>query len=564
MRQLPSVHRAPGFLCAFLPVFPRVFLRALPPPLVSLTLAIALAAIGGQTSAGAAVAGASSLKMAPIDDSTVELRSGPVTLARIALATPALRRGSPQLREVEVNGHRIAELRIPVRGRPAEEVWVADISGKSPRIIWTGLTGSRDVDDEAQIAVEVTPDRIFEYQTAAHVSRCDGEPVRLFTRAWDFGSGKFRPILSTPPDPAPAAQRLTARRNDPAMPTGRPIGGFHFTSASTTGAAGTDARALSAPAGLDDGDPKTVWAEGLGGDGRGEFLTARASAGRYRVRGIRIVPGDASSTAAFRSKNRIKSLSLAFGPEADRRYDVEFAEDPAAGKGNGVEAAPYWIALPAAVDAGCVTVIVREVYRGSEVRSPGGGGTTAISDLEVFTELDDASGVQRLVTDMAAGAGCSSHVPLLVALGEKAVLPAAGAIIGVNAARAKGNGPGQQQGQAQRGGRECLVEALARIDATTKSDVALDALATALVGATANEERLIGEVMRKAQKDTGRVSVPLIAALLSSKQGGQTGKTGKLNEAGHAAPADRARAARLLGTLDSPEATAALLEATGG
>ena len=464
-------------------------------------------------------------------DGSLELRRGTDVVARIPVVTPALRRGAPLVRELDVDHHHVTEVRIPVRGRPTEEVWIGDVGVRPARVIWSGIVGPKDADEETAIFVEVTPERIFEYQTAAQVTRCDGEDVRLFPRAWDFASARFRPITSTPPPIA--AVKLTARRGDPAMPLARPMGGFHFTAASSTAAAGADARGLAAPTGLDDGDAKTVWAEGLGGDGRGEFLTARASAGRYRVRGLRIVPGDASTPATFKSSNRLKTLALALGPEPARRFEVEFPEDPAAA--DGKSRVPYWIALPVPVESACLTVAIRDVYRGTDAGGVGGaggaggagGGRTAISDMEVFTELDDPSGVERLIADVAAGPDCPSRVPLLIALGEPAVLPAAQTILGASGV-----------------GRECLIEALARIDATVKSGVALDALAAALSGATAVEEQLIIRTLRKADAPPVRA----VAALLESPKG---------------PPGDRARAAHVLGELGGEEATAALVAAAG-
>jgi HEAT repeat protein len=474
-------------------------------------------------------AGAPPGAAAPPADGSLELRAGAAVLARIAVKTPALRRGTPQVRTLQVQGHRIAEVRVPVRGRPAEEVWLADLGTKPVRVIWSGVTGPLNADEESGVAVEATPERIYEYQTAAHVTRCDGEAVRLFTRAWDFATSRFRPVLATPPEPA--AQRLTARRGDPAMPAGRPLGGFHFTAASTTQGAGADARGLAAPAALDDGDPKTIWAEGMGGDGRGEFLTARASAGRYRIQGLRIIPGDATTPGSFKARNRIKRLTVAFGPQPERRFEVDFPEDPAAAEGKSRQ--PYWIALPAPVDSGCVTVTIRDVYPGTEAVPPG-GGTTAISDLEIFTELDQPAGAERLVADVAAGTECRSRVPLLVSLGDAAVLPTAQAILAATGA-----------------GRECLVDALTRIDTTVKSAVALDALAAALVGASAEEERLIVRTFQDARSRKGSaapVPVRAVSALMAS---------------GNAQPDDRVRAARVLGELDEPDAGEALLQAAG-
>ncbi|MES1157892.1 MAG: hypothetical protein ABUL67_02210, partial [Haliangium ochraceum] len=468
---------------------------------------------------------AADVTVTPAPDGGLELRAGAgsAVIARLAVVTPPLRRGVARARVVDVDGHRVADVRIPVRGRPSEEVWIADIGARPPRVIWSGVTGPRDADEETSIFVEATPERIFEYQTAANVSRCDDEPVHLLPRAWDFASGRFRPIVSTAP--APAAQKLTARRGDPAMPAGRPMGGFHFTAASTTAAAGADARGLAAPTALDDGDPRTVWTEGLGGDGRGEFLTARASAGQYRVRGLRIVPGDASSPGAWKARNRIKSLALSFGPDAERRFDVEIPDDPGAPPAK--LGAPYWIALPTPVASACLTVTVREVYPGSETRAAaGGGGTTAISDFEVFTELDDPAGAERLVADIAAGTDCASRVPLLVALGEPAVLPTAQAILTATRALA-----------AAGAGRECLVEALTRIDAALTSGVAMDALAAALAGATPHEEKLIGRTLRKVTNPPIRAVAELLASPRSTDD-------------------DRARSARVLAEFGQADAAA--------
>ena len=116
------------------------------------------------------------------------------------------------------------------------------------------------------------------------------------------------------PLPEPGVEKLVARRGDPAMPAGKPLGGFHWIAASSTRASGGDARALGAPVELNDGDVATAWAEGMGGDGRGEFVTARSNAGGYAVRGLRVFPGDGASLDAFRAKNRVRRFQIAFGP----------------------------------------------------------------------------------------------------------------------------------------------------------------------------------------------------------------------------------------------------------
>jgi HEAT repeat protein len=483
------------------------------------TGALALRPVGPAMAAPAA----GPLQLAGVADGSLEVRAGTTVVARIAVKTPLLRRGPATLHEIAVDGHRLVDVRVPVRGTPKEEIWLADLGGRAPRVIWNDLVGPRDADGEVSIGLEVNEEHVLEYQTAGAVARCDGVPPRLFPRAFDFEAGRFRSVLSPLPPPAP--QKLIARRGDPAMPTGRPVGTFHFTAASTTPGAGSDARGLTAPAALDDGDPATAWAEGLGGDGRGEFLTARAGAGDYAIRGLRIIPGDAASAQSFRVKNRVRRFQLALGPRPDQRFDVELPEDPGADPVRFRQ--PYWVALPKPLVSSCVTVILTDVVPGTDAAPPKSYGTTAISDLAIFTELDGPEGVERLVADVSHAADCAARVPTLVGLGDAALLPVAQAVF-------VARGPA----------RECLVEALTRLPADPKNAVVVEALVAAVNGATEKEERLIAAALRRG-------SSPPVAALEHL-----------LNAAAAPVP-DRMRAARLLAALDDPRVPDALLAAVG-
>jgi len=469
-------------------------------------------------------AAATGLRLTTAADGALEVRNGDDLLTRVALKTPALRRGTPTLRDVTSAGHRLAELRVPVRGTSAEEVWIGEVAGRARRVVWSGVTGPRDADGETSLWVEVTPERVVEYQTAAGVDRCDGLPPRLFPRGYDFDAGRFRPIVSTLP--LPGGEKLVAHRGDPGMPTGRPIGDFHFVGASTTRGAGSDARGLTPPVELDDGDPATAWAEGLGGDGRGEFVTARAATTGYAVRGIRIFPGDGASREALRGKNRLKRFQLALGPAPGQRFDVEIPDDPAADAAHWRD--PYWVALPKPVASACVTVVITEVTPGSEAAPPKNYGTTAIGDLAIFTDADGPGGAKRVVADLAAAPDCEARLPLVVGLGEAALLPTAQAVL------AAGKGPG----------RECLIEALTALAPAPKDPLVVEALAAAVTGASEKEEQLIGGAL-------ARTSLPPVSALA------------ELLGARSAADDDRARAARLLAGLDDDAASASLLAAVG-
>ena len=185
------------------------------------------------------------------------------------------------------------------------------------------------------------------------------------------------------------------------MPAGRPIADFHFVAASTTRGAGSDARGLTAPLELDDGNPATAWAEGLGGDGRGEFLTARAAATGYPIRGLRILPGDGASLQAFRGE---ESRQPAADRARDRRPDSASTSScrtirpatPPTG------ATPTGCRLPKPVTSSCVTVVITGVAPGNEAAPPKNYGTTAIGELAIFTDADGPDGAQRLVSDLAS------------------------------------------------------------------------------------------------------------------------------------------------------------------
>lgn len=480
-----------------------------------------------------------------------EIRRGPTALARFrvtlptgpaadaarapdgqdsAHARPRLEGLTPELRVVA--GHHLLLARVQIRAASGSSpernglpswLWIGEevAPGGSAREIWSGRTGPEDADGETSRFVEIVEDRILKFQTAAQISRCDDQPIRLFPRAWDFVAHRFKPAPSPLPEAPPIV--VTAHRGDPAMPVAAPLGGFRFTAASTRLGDGADARNLGPPAGLEDEDPATAWVAGAGG-GPGAFLTARAFGGAYGLRGLRIVPGDATSAGTFRTRDRLRALTVITGPRAGQRFEVSFPEDPAStgarAAGDRDPRSPYWIPFPETVVSSCLTVVIRDVYPGD---------ATAISELRVFTELDFSNGLERLISDAAVDPECAARVPLLAKLGDAAVLPLAQAVLAASGA-----------------GRECLVGALASIPSTARSTVAIDALVAGLHGASPGEEAAIFGVLARVP----RPPVSSIAELLRDPRG---------------TPEDRARAARLLGRLPStvaPATTATTATAT--
>jgi HEAT repeat protein len=510
---------------------------------------------GGPGLAGALVAGLGLLALAPTRvvaaapltlaegaDGAIELRQGVTVLARVPVATPTLRRGPARLREATIDGRRLAEVRVTARGTPREEVWIGELSAHGARVVYDGFVGPRDADAETSLQVELTPEAVLEYQTAAAVTRCDGAPARLFPRAFDFDAGRFRPVVS--PLPPPARQTLIGRRGDPSMPKGRPVASFHFTAASTTAAAGSDARDLTSPHTAEDGDPATAWTEGLGGDGRGEFLTARAGARGALVRGLRIIPGDASSPERYRARNRVRKLQLALGPKEEQRFDVELPEDQGGDLRRYRE--PFWVPLPHPLAASCATVIITDVTPGTEAAPPKSFGATAISELAIITDLDGPDGAERLVQEVAHSAECASRVSDLVAVGAAAAAqPTAQAIIAASPGglAASAGGLSASASGAHTPERECLVEALTRLEPEPKDAIVVEALVAALAGASEKEEHLVTAALARSAE-------PPVVAVAQVLESGKS-------------PEDRARAARVLAALPDPRAAETLLAAAG-
>src|SRR3954468_11333908 len=126
-----------------------------------------LTALAVTLTAGTAAA-ATAVTMTAGADGGIDIRDGKALVAHVALKTAPLRRGQPRLRDLVVDDHRVVELRVPIRGTPAEEVWIGeagDVRTKG-KVVWSGLTGPRDADGETSIAVEVDADRVLEFQTA--------------------------------------------------------------------------------------------------------------------------------------------------------------------------------------------------------------------------------------------------------------------------------------------------------------------------------------------------------------------------------------------------------------
>lgn len=429
--------------------------------------------------------------------------------------TQPKQRGTASASERQVAGHAVIEVRLPVNleGARREEVWIAERTAAGAKVIWWDFAGALDPDGETAMAVEVSDTGIHIYQTAARLSRCDGLPVRLFAKTWDFAARTFK--AAAPALPARATTSVQARRGG--APDGKVLGGFFFSAASTSAGASGDATRLKPPAALNDGNPSTIWSSD--GDARGQLLTARSSGG-FPIIGLRLLPGDLASDKAFRASGKPRKLALVFNQNAADNVDVDLLEDGDGGVGRAK--VPFWIPLPKPVASSCVTVVVRDA---SSDKVP-----MSIADLDVLTELDGPQAADRLVESLAQGKSCEGRQPLLVRMGEPALAKVATAIVKTAAGA----------------GRTCLVEALAALLAsgTPSSPEVGAALAAAVEGASAAEEKIVLKLLPRLPAPP----VSILAGVLHDQKRPE---------------ADRLRAASVLAEISGEEASKALLAVVG-
>ncbi|HET6610695.1 MAG TPA: HEAT repeat domain-containing protein [Kofleriaceae bacterium] len=399
--------------------------------------------------------------------------------------------------------------------------------------LWHGKVGPADSDGEVALHVALSRYGLIRYATRPEVVRCDGRPVRLDLSRFDFSRGKFRPASEPAHIPASAptiiAQPVQARKpasppeaGNLASPDAATAPAAAFYAAATSSQLGVaSARGLSAPVEIGDGDPGTAWIEGRNGYGRGEVVTFKSALGKVEVTAIRIIPGDASSPAAFRERNRIRKLALLVGDEA---YWVKLAGDPAAHP----PATPYVATLPAPVSAACVSAVVREVYPGRGGRS--GRGDTAIAELAVLTGVELAPGgaYPGLAAKVAAGGRGYRRAATVLAEGGAAAAAAVTAALG--------------GADVPAGARRRLVAALAGI----RDPAAAPALARAL-GDPATAAKL-RRVLARALAAIGPPAVAPVAEILAAEK---------------APAAGRRVAAEILAAIPGNEAQSALIDACG-
>jgi hypothetical protein len=243
---------------------------------------------------------------------------------------------------------------------------------------------------------------------------------------------------------------------------------------------------VSPPSELSDGRTTTAWVEARGGTGAGEFATAEALGPVARVRAVRLVPGHGASAEHLARHNRPRTLYLIL--DRTHRYRVTLPQDPGApGRSPG---APWWVVLPQPVASRCLTVVLGEVYAGSEHQPPRRHGDTALSEVTVFTDLDFGDATRRVLDEVARGAlDREAAVSLLQGLGAPELARLRAALR-----------------QATLAEREVVLRVLAKLDPVGS--------VAELVAALPEAEAPLRRTILAAARQAGAAAVPLLTRLL--------------------------------------------------
>jgi HEAT repeat protein len=295
------------------------------------------------------------------------------------------------------NGHRAALFRAPLEREGLAFEAILFVRGQEISVVWSGITGLRGDRGsrwgDRVIVEDLTGDgrlNILVASVADEVPLCGvGEP-ELFPRALDQASGRLRPVMLNRLRGLEVDETtLPASRESPGPLAERPsINVATWAAASTLSGDGGMVEGLAPPRALADGDPSTSWIEGRPGTGSGEFVTARLLPGPYRIQALALTLAPSGDLEGAHSLGRPRTLTLLLdGPEGVRRFGIEVAEDPSTHPGE-----PVWVNLPEPLRADCLSLVLGEVHGGR--RPP---TSTAIAEVEIFTDLDFEGGIDRLI-----------------------------------------------------------------------------------------------------------------------------------------------------------------------
>jgi HEAT repeat protein len=315
-------------------------------------------------------------------------------------------------------GAGVAVLRVGEGARSAAVVVTAP--GPRPIVAWSGRTDLHgDPGERSADLVEVT-DRNGDGAPDVLVGRvresariCGAERSVVAAQAIDPQTQTLRPVTLNQIRDAAESMEILASAASPG-PEGAPrLALLRIVGASSRDGEGD---APSAPRELERPGP-TYWAEGRGGAGRGEFVTARLERAGLPIRALALTVSPTDAVAARLGRPRTLWLVGDAGPP----LHVTIPEDAARQPGRR-----YWITPSEPLTWGCVSVVLDEAYL------PAGASEaatrTALAGIEAFTDVDFEGGLDRLVRGLVGdGPDAGQATEALARIGDPAVAPTAAA-----------------------------------------------------------------------------------------------------------------------------------------
>lgn len=211
-------------------------------------------------------------------------------------------------------------------------------------------------------------------------------PKVLDPADWTFKGVKVQQLGETERREA-VALTLTRRSTDAATPFAPLLSAIGASSALRTG-----------PLAATDGDPKTAWSEGRGGDGHGEFLVTRVSPD-LTLTELLITPLPATTTAAPARKDAPKEAAAGATVAPKRAFLVTdgpvFRLDLPAGLAAGETLSAR---LPSPLSTSCLALVLDE---GASHES---AAAVTVAELGALSTFDDAhASTEALIGALAGG-----------------------------------------------------------------------------------------------------------------------------------------------------------------
>jgi HEAT repeat protein len=320
------------------------------------------------------------------------------------------------------------------KGGTAFEAFVA-LKKEGPALAWSGLTGLQgefgerqgtflDYEPLAKDAKDLVP---ILYTLDERVKLCGFGLAPLDVRMYDSKSAAFRPVSfdrlrrwkrgekagwgGTGGAKASGSGKPVALTGTfEAGGGGSPFAGFVVfeSSSSSLGPKGkvqTGAAVLS----LSDGDPRSGWIEGSGGDGAGEFVTAKTISSKVPLSALELTLAKGSTDKEAKVKNGLRKFSIT--TDDGKVYVVTVPKDPRKSPGEKLV-----VAFPEPLESSCLSIVIDEVWP-----APASSGNhTFIGEVTPRTPVESPEGLAALADALVEAGSTTALEQILGALPPQA------------------------------------------------------------------------------------------------------------------------------------------------